>query len=55
MFSLIVLVYKGREEAVRDLIAEIVPTFHAPDTSQWIPPELLVGSTETSNQDKIEV
>ena len=36
------LAYEGREEAVRELIADIVPTFHKPDPSQWIPPELLV-------------
>ena len=41
--SLMELSYDGDEDAVRTLVAEIVPTFHAPDTSQWIPPELLVG------------
>ena len=40
------LAYEGREEAVKELIAELVPTFHVPDSSQWIPPELLVGSIE---------
>ena len=37
------LAYEGREEDVRRLIAEIVPTFHAPEANQWIPPELLVN------------
>lgn len=36
------LAYEGREEDVRRLIAEIVPTFHTPEANQWIPPELLV-------------
>lgn len=40
------LAYEGDEAAVRSLIAEIVPTFHEQDPSQWIPPELLVESIE---------
>ena len=44
------LAYEGREEAVRNLVAELVPTFHAPDVSQWIPPELLIGNIETEKE-----
>jgi len=36
------LAYEGKEEAVRELMAEIVPTFHKPEPVQWIPPELRV-------------
>ena len=42
--ALMELAYEGREEDVRRVIAEIVPTFHAPDGSEWIPPELLVNT-----------
>lgn len=42
------LAYEGREDAVRELIAEIVPTFHKPDASPWIPPELLVEHKQTT-------
>ena len=46
LIELMDLAYEGREEAVRDLVTEMVPTFHAPDASQWIPPELLIGNIE---------
>ena len=39
--ELMELAYEGKEDAVRDLIAEVVPTFREPDVSQEIPPELL--------------
>ena len=41
------LAYEGKEEAVRELMAEIVPTFHKPEPVQWIPPELFVESINT--------
>lgn len=47
------LAYEGREEAVRDLIAEIVPTFHEPDAAQWIPPELLVECREPAKMPRL--
>ena len=42
------LAYEGREDAVRDLIAEVVPTFRKPDASQEIPPELLSEPNEST-------
>lgn len=42
------LAYEGREDAVRDLISKMVPTFHKPDGSQWIPPELLVECKQST-------
>ena len=44
--KLMSLAYEGDEAAVRALIAEIVPTFHEQDPTQWIPPELLVETVE---------
>lgn len=44
--KLMSLAYEGDEAAVRELVAEIVPTFHEQDPLQWIPPELLVESLE---------
>jgi hypothetical protein len=44
------LAYEGSEEAVRELIAEIVPTFRKPEAAQWIPPELLVESKHTTQE-----
>ena len=45
--ALMELAYEGREDDVRRVIAEIVPTFHAPDGSEWIPPELLVDAKKS--------
>ena len=40
------LAYEGKDEAVRNLVMDLVPTFHTPDSSQWIPPEFLVNNTD---------
>ena len=40
------LAYEGREDAVRNLVRDLVPTFHTPDSNQWIPPEFLVNNME---------
>lgn len=39
--EIMTLAYEGREEEVRRLIAEIVPTFHAPEEDQMTPAEFL--------------
>ena len=52
--TLMELAYEGREDDVRHLIADIVPTFRAPDGSEWIPPELLVNS-DSKDRDLAEV
>jgi len=44
--ELMSLAYEGDESAVRELVSEIVPTFHDQDPSQWIPPELFVESID---------
>ena len=44
--KLMSLAYEGDESGVRELVSEIVPTFHEQDPAQWIPPELFVENLE---------
>lgn len=46
LYDLMNLAYDGDEERARKLVAEIVPTFHAPEPTQWIPPELFVENVD---------